>query len=1090
MNLGFPCRHRTPPRIVALAFAAILPGAALAAPNFSLAPGVVISYEPAPSPLDVLFNDDVYIADCEIVVLPNGNYVASHSYFGGGSTETTAAITRVFRSTNQGASWTFLVQFQPLWRASLFVHGGALYILGPTHNGGSYSTIRKSADNGTTWTSPADASTGRFESVPLAGTLGTPNNPLVFNNRLYGGGGGRATMSTPTTTVDPLIATDWRQAGSIQTFTTWPVGLSGALGSAFIGEGGIVASPEQGLAVLAKVEGLPYAAVVRADRTLGDCRFGPANDFAAMPGAEKKFGSGYDAVSGKFYVLSNPILPAHAADASLTPQLKRNTAAVLSSRDLMNWEVEKIFLYSPNIGYEAWQYFQFDFDGGDMVVASRTAFDVDDTYKPPRGHDSNLLTFHRLPNFRTHTRDHYLLADTAGNQVLRYEVNQNPGDPAPLGKFTLGTTFAGAAITAPNGIGVDANADVYIRESGGRILRFDALGNFIAVVATSPVAFTGPTRSIAQPPGGARGWVKSGAGNWGDLLNWYYWGRADTTAEIATFGSAATAATTVTVDGGGMRWEFDTDADEEGWTTSGVTAPAVAGGVLAGTATAAGTPILNRIALALPGSRCPEVRIRLKGSGSPGSIDFYWGNTTADAISSARKVTVPYTGAGAFEEVVVPMAGRAAWDGQTITRIRFDPPRGASATFEVDWVRIPQETFRMKGLRFRSASPYTIGGAGSLRIEADSGNGVLDGQQGVHTVSVPVTLAGTTTSDVATGATLTFSGVLSGAGGIVRTGTGAGALRLSGANTFTGGTTVSGGTLDLTGSVVSAVTVNGGVFMGTGTVNGNVTIVGGVHAPGGSAGIMPVRDHYALQAGGTLRVEINGPTVGTQYDQVRLTGAASTATLAGALDLAAAPGHAAGSTFLILQNNGAAAVSGSFAGLPQEHEFYEGAQWWQIDYTGGTGNDVALTRLTPTNWHAWRLTNFPGNVNDPALASDLANPDADALINLLEYALGGVPLVSSASPLPTSSIVGGRLTLTFTRVVANTDLTLTAQGGDAPAGPWTDLATSVNGAAFTAQAGSVTETGTGATRTVQVRDQYLLTDAAHPRRFLRLRVVR
>ena len=50
---------------------------------------------------------------------------------------------------------------------------------------------------------------------------------------------------------------------------------------------------------------------------------------------------------------------------------------------------------------------------------------------------------------------------------------------------------------------------------------------------------------------------------------------------------------------------------------------------------------------------------------------------------------------------------------------------------------------------------------------------------------------------------------------------------------------------------------------------------------------------------------------------------------------------------------------------------------------------------------------------------------------------------------------------------------------------------SVNGANFVALVGGVTvsETGAGVVRTVQVSDQYLVTDPLHPTRFLRLQVV-
>ena len=67
---------------------------------------------------------------------------------------------------------------------------------------------------------------------------------------------------------------------------------------------------------------------------------------------------------------------------------------------------------------------------------------------------------------------------------------------------------------------------------------------------------------------------------------------------------------------------------------------------------------------------------------------------------------------------------------------------------------------------------------------------------------------------------------------------------------------------------------------------------------------------------------------------------------------------------------------------------------------------------------------------------------------------------------------------------------MTAQAADAPTGPWTDLAQSVNAAATTALVGGVAiaESGTDAHRSVEVRDLYLTTDPAHPRRFLRVKV--
>ena len=65
------------------------------------------------------------------------------------------------------------------------------------------------------------------------------------------------------------------------------------------------------------------------------------------------------------------------------------------------------------------------------------------------------------------------------------------------------------------------------------------------------------------------------------------------------------------------------------------------------------------------------------------------------------------------------------------------------------------------------------------------------------------------------------------------------------------------------------------------------------------------------------------------------------------------------------------------------------------------------------------------------------------------------------------------------------------QGTDDLTGNWTDLASSVNGVQTTALIGGVviSESGSGASVTVKVSDRYLANDPAHPRRFLRIKVI-
>jgi hypothetical protein len=51
-----------------------------------------------------------------------------------------------------------------------------------------------------------------------------------------------------------------------------------------------------------------------------------------------------------------------------------------------------------------------------------------------------------------------------------------------------------------------------------------------------------------------------------------------------------------------------------------------------------------------------------------------------------------------------------------------------------------------------------------------------------------------------------------------------------------------------------------------------------------------------------------------------------------------------GLSFVLINNDGSDAVSGTFNGLPQGAYFTVSGQTFRINYTGGTGNDVVLTR--------------------------------------------------------------------------------------------------------------------------------------------------
>jgi hypothetical protein len=61
--------------------------------------------------------------------------------------------------------------------------------------------------------------------------------------------------------------------------------------------------------------------------------------------------------------------------------------------------------------------------------------------------------------------------------------------------------------------------------------------------------------------------------------------------------------------------------------------------------------------------------------------------------------------------------------------------------------------------------------------------------------------------------------------------------------------------------------------------------------------------------------------------------------------VSAAPGLPTNTTFVIIDNDGTDAVSGTFAGLPNNATFFQSGYTWRVSYVGGTGNDVTLTVL-------------------------------------------------------------------------------------------------------------------------------------------------
>ena len=325
--------------------------------------------------------------------------------------------------------------------------------------------------------------------------------------------------------------------------------------------------------------------------------------------------------------------------------------------------------------------------------------------------------------------------------------------------------------------------------------------------------------------------------------------------------------------------------------------------------------------------------------------------------------------------------------------------------------------FILNGIGVLDISGVAIGGTTAGSIEGD-GN--------VHLGAKTLAVGGNNLST-------TFSGVISGTGGLTKVG--GGTLALLGTNSYTGATTINGGTLEVDGSIASSssVTVNaGGTLSGTGIV-GPAT----VNALDGSTTIVVGgNDRFTLIDVGGIIVIV--PTVKSAVPWSGSADPAAALTIGGTL----APGSAANTTGSLTVAGNLAFQSGAIYAVQVTPSVAAstnvlgtatlGGATVNATFANGSYISKQYTILTATNgvsgtFGALANSNLPANVTD-TLSYDAthaylnlvlnfaipggANANQQAVGNALSNyfnATGGIPLVYAALSPPQLSQASGEL---------------------------------------------------------------------------------
>ena len=403
--------------IVRVAFASLfLAGMAIASAALSeKPPGTVVVASPDSA--------RVFFGSPSIACLSKDTYAVSYDT---SRLHPRGGHTALSLSTNRGVSWQLTAETPGVHWATLFTHQNALWLIGIGTSGHPGSIqLRRSSDEGRSWTTPSNAASGllltggKFHCAPTPVLVHGGRIWRAFeefaptgNRRIF-----RAFMLSAPADANLMEATNWTRSSSVACESQWlhvrtPSWLEGNAVATPSGEVVDILRVESHQADGGKIE-LPapfqniprfeVAAMLQISTDGQTARFDPTQGFFHFIGSESKFTIRYDPVSQRYWTLANKITNLRSgADWTHSPHHQRNVIVLTSSPDLRNWQEHyRLLSYAAGTAVTkadskvGFQYLDWQFEGDDIVAVSRT------TWNGANYHDANYITFHRLSRFRS-----------------------------------------------------------------------------------------------------------------------------------------------------------------------------------------------------------------------------------------------------------------------------------------------------------------------------------------------------------------------------------------------------------------------------------------------------------------------------------------------------------------------------------------------------------------------------------------------------------------------------------------------------------------------------------------------------------------